>query len=132
MLSAIFYLSDVDRTTARFSIIPGSHAREEGPKPVAPDSDDYIDEFEILGPAGTCVLVNAGIWHRAKFGAGPRERRTIHLYYQQSSLPQQSEHNIFPRRLWDVDDAEQRRFFSHFNTLTKAVAADYAPDAVPA
>lgn len=124
-LSAIFYLTDVDRTTARYTLIPGSHARAERPEPVEPGSCDTKGEFEVLGPAGTCVLVNAGIWHAGKIGDGERERRTLHLYFQPSSVPQFSVHTIFPRRWWDVPDPEQRRFFSHFNPMTRAVASDY-------
>lgn len=125
-LSAIYYLTDVDKTTARYSLIPGSHAKAEKPKLVAPDSLDSENEYEVLGPAGTCVLVNAGIWHGGKIGSGDRERRTIHTYYQPESIPQFSPHNVYPRRLWDVGDPEQRRFYSHFNPLTKAIAEDYA------
>jgi ectoine hydroxylase-related dioxygenase (phytanoyl-CoA dioxygenase family) len=124
-LSAIFYLTDVDRETARYALIPGSHAREDAPKPIAEGSTDFENEAEMLGPAGTCILVNAGIWHCGKWGAGPRERRTVHLYFQPASLPQASNHSVFPRRLWDVSDAEQRRFFSHLNAITKAVMSDY-------
>jgi len=130
-LSAIFYLSDVDETTARYCVIPGSHAREEEPKALDEEKTKFENEVEMVGPAGTCILVNAGIWHCGKWGAGPRERRTIHLYHQSPSIPPVSGHSIFPRRLWDVSDPEQRRFFSHFNFITKAVADDYAgPNAV--
>lgn len=124
-LSAIFYLTDVDRDTARYSLIPGSHAREAAPEPIAEGATDYKEEVEMLGPAGTCILVNAGIWHCGKWGAGPRERRTVHLYFQHPSVPAVSNHSIFPRRLWDTDDAKRRRFFSHFNAITKAVAGAY-------
>lgn len=125
-LSAIFYTTDVDKTTARYSLIPGSHAVDSKPVPIPPDNIDVEGEREMLAPAGSVILVNAGIWHCGKWGTGPRERRTIHMYYQPSYLPQFSPHTIFPRRLWDVKDAEQRRFYSHFNPLTRTVAADYA------
>lgn len=126
MLSAIYYLTDVDQATARYTLIPGSHTIEQAPRPVAEGSDDFVNEKEMLGKAGTCILVNSGIWHRGKIGPGPRERRTVHTYYQPSSLPQCSGHNIFPRRLWDVSDPAQRKFYSHFNEITRAVAEDYA------
>jgi len=126
-LSAIFYLTDVDQTSARYTLIPGSHKVAERPNPVTPDSVDVEGEVEMIGEAGSCIFVNAGIWHAGKVGTGPRERRTAHIYLQPESIPQFSPHNVYPRRLWDVPDPEQRRFFSHFNALTRAVASEYAP-----
>jgi hypothetical protein len=125
-LSAIWYLTDVDTTTARYSLLPKSQAWKEGPKAVAEGSQDVVGEVEILGPAGTVVLVNAANYHTGKIGPGPRERRTVHTYMQRTSYPSVSNHSIIPRRLWDVPDVSQRKFYSHFNPLTKAVAGDYA------
>ena len=124
-LSAIYYLSDVDETTARYCLVPASHEMEEQPKKIREDKEERVGEAEMLGPAGTIILVNAGIWHCGKWGHGPRERRTIHTYYQQSVNEAVSHHSIFPRRLWDVADPEQRRFYSHFNAMTRAVVTDY-------
>ena len=119
-LSAIMYTYDVDATTARYTLVPNSHRLPARPKQVAPGRDEIEGEVEIVGPAGTIVLVNAGIFHTGKLGAGPRERRTIHLYMQRTSFPSVSNHTVMPRRLWDVADPEQRRYYSHFNAVTKA------------
>ncbi len=125
-LSAIFYLTDVDGTTARYSLVPASHEMSEAPKKIRENSEDRVGEVEMLGTAGTVILVNSGIWHCGKWGHGPRERRTIHTYYQQSVTEPGSNHSIFPRRLWDVADPAQKKFYSHFNGMTHAVVADYA------
>ncbi|MCX5660335.1 MAG: phytanoyl-CoA dioxygenase family protein [Planctomycetota bacterium] len=125
-LSMIYYLTDVDETTARYCLVPGSHAVNKAPEPVEPDSIYYKGEREMFAPAGSVIFVNSGIWHCGKWGTGPRERRTLHLYMQPQDVPQFSEHNIVPRRLWDVPDAEQRRFYSHYNKLTRAVVEAYA------
>jgi len=127
-LSAVWYLTDVDTTTARYSLIPNSHKWDHEPKQVKEGSEDVEGELEVLGKAGTCVLVNAGLYHCGKLGAGPRERRTVHTYMQRTSFPSVSNHSIIPRRLWDVKDPAQRKFYSHFNALTRAVAGDYAND----
>ncbi|MCX5659728.1 MAG: phytanoyl-CoA dioxygenase family protein [Planctomycetota bacterium] len=124
-LSMIYYLTDVDETTARYCLIPGSHLVEKAPEKIAPDSIHYENEVEMFAPAGSVILVNSGIWHCGKWGTGPRERRTLHLYMQPQDKWQFSEHTIFPRRLWDVPDPEQRRFYSHFNRLTQAVVESY-------
>lgn len=125
-LSAIYYLTDVDETTARYCLVPDSSQMTEAPPKLREDNEDRAGEVQVFGKAGTVVLVNAGIWHCGRWGTGPRERRTAHIYFQPSSIPPVSGHNIYPRRLWDVTDTEQRRFFSHFNPLTAAVAGDYA------
>lgn len=125
-LSAIWYLTDVDTTTARYSLVPFSHKFKEAPKQVCEGSQDVEGEVEMLGPAGTVILVNAGIYHTGKLGTGPRERRTVHTYMQRTTFPNVSSHSIIPRRLWDVPDPEQRRYYSHFNAITRAVARDYA------
>jgi hypothetical protein len=123
-LSSIFYLTDVDETTARYSLIPASMEQPE-PKKWREDSEQREGEVEMLGPAGTVILVNAGIWHCGKWGYSPRERRTIHVYYGQKGTPNLSNHTLYPRRLWDVPDEEQRRFYSKFNDLTRETAQDY-------
>lgn len=125
-LSAIYYTTDVDRNTARYVLIPASQHITTPPKKIREEGQEREGEVEILGPAGSVVLVNAGNWHTGRVATGPRERRTVHMYYQQSTTPPVSAHSIIPRRLWDVDDPEQRRFYSHFNEITRSVAADYA------
>ncbi|MCE9590484.1 MAG: phytanoyl-CoA dioxygenase family protein [Planctomycetes bacterium] len=125
-LSPIFYLTDVDETTARYSLIPASNRIETPPAKIKEESEDRVNEKQMFGPAGSCILVNSGLWHCGRWGAGPRERRTIHMYLQPSNIPPVSNHNIFPRRLWDVKDPEQRKFYSHYNPITRAVVDDYA------
>jgi hypothetical protein len=123
-LGAFIYLTDVDETTARYSLIPNSQHLPE-PRKVSEESEEREGEIEMLGPAGTVILVNAGNWHCGKWGHGPRERRMVAIYYCQSTTPSLSNHTLFPRRLWDVADEEQRRFYSKHNAITRAVAKDY-------
>ena len=122
-LSAIYYLTDVDETTPRYCLIPASQHIEEPTK--LGKSETHEGELDMMGPAGSVILVNAGIWHCGKWGHSPRERRTAHIYYGQSTTPSIANHTLYPRRLWDVEDAEQRRFYSKHNALTQAVARDY-------
>ena len=126
-LSAVMCLTDIDKTTARYTLLPNSQKGDKPPQPVAEGSQDVIGEVEVVGPAGTIVLVNSGIFHTGKPGTGPRERRTIHTYMQRTNFPSVSNHSIIPRRLWDVADPEQRKFYSHFNEVTrKAIEAENA------
>lgn len=123
-LSSIFYLTDVDETTARYALVPNSQDQPE-PAKVSDESDLRVGEVHLLGRAGTAILVNAGNWHCGRWGESPRERRSVHIYYGQSTTPSMSNHTIIPRRLWDVDDQAQRDFYSKHNAITRAVAADY-------
>ena len=124
-LSVIYYLTDVDETTARYVLVPASHQRDDEPAKTGPGSDTREGELEVFAPAGSMLLVNAGNWHCGRCGHGGRERRTVHIYYRKSTTAPFANHTIFPRRLWDVPDPEQRRFYSSFNPITQAVAADY-------
>jgi hypothetical protein len=123
-LGAFIYLTDVDETTARYSLIPNSQYLSE-PAKVREEPEEREGELDMLGPAGSVILVNAGNWHCGKWGHGPRERRMAAIYYGQSSTPTLGNHSLFPRRLWDVDDPEQRRFYSKFNAITRATMSDY-------
>lgn len=123
-LGAFIYLTDVDETTARYALVPNSQHLPE-PRKVREEPEEREGEVEMLGPAGSVILVNAGNWHCGKWGHGPRERRMAAIYYGQSHTPSLSDHTLFPRRLWDVDDPEQRRFYSKFNAITRATAGDY-------
>ena len=124
LLSAIYYLTDVDETTPRYCLIPASQHIDE-PQKVNEEGETREGEIDMMGPAGSVILVNSGIWHCGKWGHSPRERRTVHLYYGQSTTPPVANHTIFPRRLWDVEDEEQRQFYAKHNALTQAVARDY-------
>jgi len=123
-LGAFIYLTDVDETTARYALVPNSQHLPE-PRKLREDGEEREGEIEMLGPAGSVILVNAGNWHCGKWGHGPRERRMVAIYYGHSSTPSLSNHTIFPRRLWDVAGEEQRRFYSKRNAITQAVAGDY-------
>jgi len=119
-LSAVYYLTDVDETTPRYSLVPGSARFPKCPPQKKEGCQDIEGEVEVLGPAGSVVLVNAGIFHSGKVGTGPRERRTVHLYMQRTTFPSVSNHTIMPRRLWDNPDPVLRRYYSHFNDVTRA------------
>src|SRR5262249_18414895 len=98
-LSAIYCRTAVDESTARYPLMPASQKLPERRK-VSAEREEREGEIEMLGPAGSVILVNAGIWHCGKWGHSPRERRTVHIYYGQSTTPCLSNHTLYPRRLW--------------------------------
>jgi ectoine hydroxylase-related dioxygenase (phytanoyl-CoA dioxygenase family) len=124
-ISVIIYLTEVDKTTARLCVVPGSSLKETAPVLLSEENDRYEAEVEVMGPPGTAAITDASNWHCAKWGKGPRQRRTIHLYFQSSTIPPVSNQNITPRRLWDSPDPQLRKFYSHQNALTRAVTLDY-------
>jgi ectoine hydroxylase-related dioxygenase (phytanoyl-CoA dioxygenase family) len=125
-LSVIYYMTEVTMETPRYCLVPASNRQNEAPRKLSEDSEDREGELQITGPAGSALLVNAGIWHCGRWSANPAERRTVHLYLQSSRRAPVSVHNVFPKRLWDSPDAEQRRYFGHHNALTRAVVDAYS------
>ena len=76
---------------------------------------------DLVGPAGTAVVFNAGSCHAGRPRRTARERRTVHIYYGHAGELPLSEHTIFPRRLIDHADAGVRRLFRRPNQIARAV-----------
>lgn len=119
-LSVVYYLSDVDESTHCFACVPESAAVKRGPPAQLPACDGAAGR-DLLGPAGTAVLFNAGSCHAGRLRCTPRERRTVHIYYGHASQPPLSEHTVFPRRLSHHRSPRVRRLFARPNQITRAV-----------
>ena len=143
-LCAVHYLTDVDRTTPSFCVVPKSNRHETLGEVFTDLNDDYA-EVPILGPAGTCVLYDTAIFHTRLDGDGRKPRRTWHQYYARggwlkSSLPTTDRYmrppsppltnwNLFPERLALHPDPLKRLFFSHWNTAQcEWVASGFDPE----
>ena len=121
-LSVVFYLTDVDKTTHTFSILPGSAQSDEYP-PL--DEYDLADAVHIEGAAGTAVVFNAYAFHAGNVRQTASDRRTIHIYCGHKEDRYLSNHTIFPRRLWEGKDAATRRYYSRLNAITELVLAQF-------
>ena len=113
----IFYLSDVDSSTHCFSIAPES-VEEKRALAAEPDEDypttvrtrepaQPLGEsrgVDILGKAGSAVIVNSANVHAGCVRQTPAERRTLHIYYARATQPCVSVHTRVPRRLVESAD----------------------------
>ena len=117
-LSVVYYLADVDETTHCFSVVPEAAMTKRGAG--SPECDG-ADGRDLLGPAGTAILFNAGSCHAGRLRKTTQPRRTVHIYYGHATQPPLSEHTIFPRRLIEHADPHVRRLFRRPNQITAAV-----------
>ncbi len=118
-LSVVFYLSDVDETTHCFSVVPESAQTKCDPH--ADHDCNGEGARDLLGPAGTALLFDAGSCHAGRLRRTTRERRTIHVYFGLASHPPLSNHTPMPRRLIEHEDQNVQRLFRRPNDLTKAI-----------
>ena len=85
--SVIWYLTDVPRDGAAFTVVPGSHLRSREDlaracAQVGTEADAPMPgAWPIAAPAGTAIIMNSNIWHASQPNCSPLERRTVHLYY---------------------------------------------------
>ena len=117
-LSVVYYLTDVDETTHCFSVVPEAAMTKRGAG--SPECDG-ADGRDLLGPAGTAILLDAGSRHAGRLRKTTQPRRTVHIYYGHATQPPLSEHTIFPRRLIEHADPHVRRLFRRPNQITAAV-----------
>ena len=117
-LSVVYYLTDVDETTHCFSVVPEAAMTKRG---AGSPEYDGADGRDLLGPAGTAILFNAGSCHAGRLRKTTQPRRTVHIYYGHATQPPLSEHTIFPRRLIEHADPHVRRLFRRPNQITAAV-----------
>jgi ectoine hydroxylase-related dioxygenase (phytanoyl-CoA dioxygenase family) len=87
-VNVVWMLDDFTAENGATRVVPGSHARPEGPE----RDSVYPDEVLATAPAGTLLLFNTMAWH----GGGPnrteRIRRGIHAHYCRSWVKPQRDH----------------------------------------
>ena len=120
-LSVVYYLTDVDESTHCFSVVPESVEAKLNPS--AQITCDGTGAHDLLGPAGTALLFNAGSCHAGRLHQTRSERRTVHIYFGLASQPPLSNHTPIPSRLVEHADQEVRDLFRRPNDLTRAILA---------
>lgn len=113
LLSCIYYLTDVPRDGACFTVVPGSH-RFDRAMPKVERIEDMLTCVPLPGKAGTAIIFNANLWHAALANNPGVERRTAHLYYCRSWM-KPSGHTIFPSRLLASAETDSMKRFYHAN-----------------
>ena len=131
----IHYLTDVDKETPCFCVIPKSNKFKTLEEVYQGLGSDYI-EIPIYGAKGTCVMYDISIYHAKLDGNDPvgRQRRTVHQYFARGGWigkrppsPSLTNWNLIPKRLCLSKDPAKRKFFSHWNTgQCEWVASDFS------
>ncbi|MCR9065017.1 MAG: phytanoyl-CoA dioxygenase family protein [Cytophagales bacterium] len=88
--NTIWLLDDFVENNGATRIVPGSHKRNELPNDVLEDPlAPHPDEILIQAPAGSVVIFNSHVWHGGTTNHTTKDRRSIHSYFCNRSLPQQ-------------------------------------------
>lgn len=92
-IGCYFFVGDITEKVGPLTVIPGSH-RASGPPP-----DDYNysasdpthpagfpraieNAVDIIGPAGSCLMVNTELWHMSRPNESDSARKLIKIHYK--------------------------------------------------
>ena len=107
-ISALFCIDEFSPETGATFVLPASHKDETFP------SAEYIarHETQVSAPAGSILLFDAMLYHRAGQNNSPRLRRAVNHIY---TLPLIKQQISFPKMLGDrfLNDPELRRFLGY-------------------
>lgn len=149
-LLSFFYLTDVDVSTPCFSVVPKSRRAANIQELKGLLGDEYC-EVPILGPAGSCCIMDANIIHTRLDPIDPKGepkgRRIFHHVFANARLLENADgtprtpnvplgiaESMFSRgvagpRLTESADLETRRLYSWWSSTQHSwKAAGYDPD----
>ena len=95
VVNAIWMLDDFTVDNGPTRVVPGTHRRGHpfGTALTAPGRTPYDPvpgETVLTGPAGTCVVYNAHLWHGGTQNRTAGLRRSLHSYFTRSCRPTQT------------------------------------------
>ena len=95
VVNAIWMLDDFTVDNGPTRVVPGTHRRGHpfGTALNAPGRTPYDPvpgETVLTGPAGTCVVYNAHLWHGGTQNRTAGLRRSLHSYFTRSCRPTQT------------------------------------------
>tara|TARA_B100000676_G_scaffold272371_1_gene290313 strand:- start:316 stop:1461 length:1146 start_codon:yes stop_codon:yes gene_type:complete len=154
MLSTFTYLTDVDRTTPAFAVVPKSR-RTHNIQRLRDVLGDEYGEVPIWGPAGTCCIVDRSTIHTRmdpleKDTSKQRSRRILHHVFARAGELRNADgslrtgngeplaltdwafsRGLIPKRLALSEDPEVARMFSVWSTRQEEwMAAGFSDDFV--
>ena len=122
-LRVVADLTDVQSPeTPAFCVVPGSQRYQTLAEAHDALGDDYKEQ-PISGMAGTCVIIDSGMFHTRLDGDGNAGRRLMHHTFTRGGwlrteasgwrepAPVNNPHNLFPERLAAHADPTVRRLF---------------------
>ena len=83
IMTAHYYLDDVDEELGPTKFIPGSHLAGRRPTAEEGESDSYngVPAKSILARKGDCVMFRSDVWHRGSKNTSDRTRHIIQVHY---------------------------------------------------
>lgn len=76
--NSVWMLDDFTEQNGATRVVPGSHRWDKVPSDLMEDpSESHPDEMLLLGPAGTCAIFNAHLWHGGTTNRTDRLRRSV-------------------------------------------------------
>lgn len=92
-IGCYFFIDDITPEVGPLSVIPGTH-RSSGPPPrdynTSADDPDHPegypcpidDAFDVVGPAGSCLMLNIELWHMSRPNQSDRPRKLVKVHYK--------------------------------------------------
>jgi hypothetical protein len=90
VFNSIWLLDDFMPENGATRYVPGSHRWGKLPQQMLADpAAPHPDERLVLGSGGDVILMNAHLWHGGTANRSARSRRSLHVFFVRSDLPQQ-------------------------------------------
>ena len=87
--NSMWFLDDFTTDNGATQIVPHSHQRLVD----LPDEDaNYDDAIQVVGPKGSVMIMNGGIWHRTGENRTEKERVALLGYFCRSFMKPQQNH----------------------------------------
>jgi len=88
--NTLWMLDDFTADNGATRIVPGSHRLRRLPaEALADPRADHPDQVQVIGRAGSVVIVNAHAWHAGTPNRTDRPRTALHAFYCRRDKPQQ-------------------------------------------
>ncbi len=88
VVNAVWMIDDFTKDNGPTRLVPGSHRLGVTPGMKLDNPNDSVDgEITITGPAGSCMVYNAHLWHGGTQNCSRSLRRAQHAFFGRSHRP---------------------------------------------
>src|SRR6185437_6671906 len=88
--NTLWMLDDFTADNGALRLVPGSHQWRRLPaESLADPLADHPDQIQVIGPAGSVLIVNAHTWHAGTANLTSHARTALHAFYCRRDKPQQ-------------------------------------------
>ncbi len=108
---AFYFLDDQTEDMGCFTVVPGSHKRDEDP-PRDKYTGDTLEDMpglkKMIGPAGSVLIWDVTLWHTGTANTSDKDRRML-IYGYMPFWVKKWESELPPQTIIDWADTPQRR-----------------------